>query len=146
VVLLTSVGLETWYSLRPTPLKAIKLSGRIEGYETDVSTKSSGRVEWVAVREGTVVKKGQLLVRLDDAEIRSELQAATAQVDAARKRAMESQLQISVFQKQIDEAGLGLQQSQGDSQGKIEEAKAWSKRLKPWFNKRKLVSEKQRPC
>jgi HlyD family secretion protein len=122
MVLLTSAGLGTWYLLRPAPLNAIKLSGRIEGYETDVSTKSPGRVEWVAVREGTAVNKGQLLVRLDDAEIRSELQAATAQVDAARKRAMEAQLQISVIQRQIDEAGLGLQQSRGDSQGKIEEA------------------------
>jgi HlyD family secretion protein len=122
MLVLTTIGLGIWYFLRPKPLNVIPVSGRIEGYETDVSTKSPGRVETVTVREGAVVKKGQLLVRLDDAEIRSELQAATAQVDAAKKRAIEAQIQISVLQKQIDEAGFGFQKSQGDSQGKIEEA------------------------
>lgn len=122
LLLLAGAGIGTWYFLRPLALNAIPLSGRIEGYETDVSTKSAGRVEKVMVREGAVVKKGQLLVRLDDAEIRSELQAAIAQVDAAQKKAAEAQIQIDVLQKQIDGAGLELQQSQGDSQGKIAEA------------------------
>lgn len=122
VLLLTGAGVGTWYFLQPKALNVIPLSGRIEGYETDVSTKSTGRVEKVMVREGAVVKKGQLLVRLDDAEIRSELQAAAAQVDVAQKKATEAQIQIAVLQKQIDGAGLELQQSQGDSQGKIAEA------------------------
>jgi HlyD family secretion protein len=122
ILLLAGAGIGTWYFLRPLALNVIPLSGRIEGYETDVSTKSAGRVEQVMVREGAVVKKGQLLVRLDDAEIRSELQAATAQVDAAQKKAAEAQIQVAVLQKQIEGAGLELQQSQGDSQGKIAEA------------------------
>jgi HlyD family secretion protein len=123
IFLLMGAGVGTWYFLQPKALNAIPVSGRIEGYETDVSTKSTGRVEKVMVREGAIVKKGQLLVRLDDAEIRSELQAATAQVDAAQKKAAEAQIQVAVLQKQIDGAGLEFQQSQGDSQGKIAEAK-----------------------
>jgi HlyD family secretion protein len=117
------IGVGSWYIFRPQTQNAIAFSGRIEGYETDVSTKSSGRVEEVTVREGDNVTKGQLLVRLDDAEIRAELQAASSQVVAAQKRVLEAELQISVVENQLADASLGVLQSEGDSQGKIAEAK-----------------------
>jgi HlyD family secretion protein len=123
-VAIAGIGGGAYWLLSPQPSSAIALSGRIEGYETDVSTQGAGRVEAVTVREGATVTKGQLLVRLDDEEIRSELTAATSQLEAAKQREAEARLQISVLESQIADAQLNLQQSEGDTEGKVAEAKA----------------------
>jgi HlyD family secretion protein len=124
-VAIASVGAGVWYGFfRPQPASIIQFNGRIEGYETDVSTKGIGRVEEVTVREGDTVKKGQLLVRLSDEEVQSELSAATAQVNAAKQREAYARLQISILADQLADANLNLQQSQGDTQGKVAEGQA----------------------
>jgi HlyD family secretion protein len=115
-------GAVIWFLLKPQPTNTIAFSGRIEGYETDISTKSPGRVESVSVREGDTVKQGQMLVHLEDAEIQAEYQVASSQVVAAQKRAMDARLQISVAENQIADAKLSYQQTVGDSQGKVAEA------------------------
>jgi len=118
-----AVGVGYWL-LRPKNSNTIQFSGRIEGYETDVSTKGAGRVEVVTVREGATVTKGQLLVRLDDDEVQSELAAAQSQVEAAKQRQAAARLQISVTENQVADARLNLQQSEGDTIGKVAEATA----------------------
>ncbi len=123
-VAIAGIGGGAYWLLRPQASSAIALSGRIEGYETDVSTQGAGRVEAVTVREGATVTKGQLLVRLDDEEIRSELAAVTSQLEAAKQREAEARLQISVLESQIADAQLNLQQSEGDTEGKVAEAEA----------------------
>lgn len=124
-VAIAGIGVGIWYSFfRPQNENMVQFSGRIEGYETDVSTKGSGRIEEVTVREGSAVTKGQLLVRLDDDEIRAELAAATAQVEAAKQREAAARLQISVLESQGVDAKLNLQQSEGDTAGKVVEAEA----------------------
>ncbi|MBW4591021.1 efflux RND transporter periplasmic adaptor subunit [Aetokthonos hydrillicola Thurmond2011] len=124
-VAIIAVGTGVWYLFfRPKPANFIQFNGRIEGYETDVSTKGTGRVEEITVREGDTVKKGQLLVRLSDEEMQSELRAATAQVSAAKQREANARLQISVLEDQLADGNLNLQQSEGDTQGKVAEAEA----------------------
>jgi HlyD family secretion protein len=113
-----------YWRLRPQVDPAIAFSGRIEGYETDVSTQGAGRVKEVTVREGTTVAKGQVLVYLDDEEIQSELAAAISQVEAAQQREAAARLQISVLENQLADARLTLQQSEGDTEGKVAEAVA----------------------
>lgn len=122
-VAIAGIGGGYWW-LRPQPDTAITFSGRLEGYETDVSTKEGGRVEDVTVREGANVTEGQLLVRLDDEELQSELDAATAQVAAAKQREAAALLQISVLENQIADAQLNFQQSEGDTAGQVAEAEA----------------------
>ena len=51
---------------REGEVDVLKLSGRIEGYETEIGIKRSGRIESIALREGAYVKKGQELIKLDD--------------------------------------------------------------------------------
>ncbi len=123
-IAIAGTGAVVWYWFRPNADNVIEFSGRIEGYETDVSTQGTGRVEEVTVREGTAVTQGQLLVRLDDEEIRSALAAATSQVEAAKQREAAALLQISVLESQIADAQLNLQQSEGDTEGKVAEAEA----------------------
>ena len=45
-----------------------------------ISTKASGRLEWLDVREGSRVKKGQLLARLESDELAAQLRQSEAQV------------------------------------------------------------------
>lgn len=120
---LPNVGLFQLLS-RPHVLGTIELSGRIEGYETKIGAKMAGRVDYLAVREGDQVRKGQVIARLDDAEIQAKLRGAAAQITAAQQRATKSRLGISVIERQIQEAQLNLQQSQGDARGRIYQAQA----------------------
>lgn len=123
-VAIAAIGSGAYWLFRPQDNNAIAFSGRIEGYETDVSTQGSGRVVEVTVREGASVIKGELLVRLDDDELQSELIAATAQMDAAKQKEAAARLQIAVLESQLQNAQLTLQQSEGNTAGQMAEATA----------------------
>jgi HlyD family secretion protein len=123
-VVIAAIGAGAYWLLRPQNSDVIAFSGRIEGYETDVSTQGTGKVEIVTVRAGDKVKKGELLIRLDDDELQSELIAATGQVDAAKQREAAARLQILVLISQLQNAQLTLQQSEGNTSGQVAEAQA----------------------
>jgi HlyD family secretion protein len=98
------------------------LSGRIEGHETDVSAKIGGKVALVAVREGDTVTPGQLLVQIDDSDLRAQLQGAIARVQAEKERLQRARQQLPVLQAQLQQARLTTEQSSQDSQGRVLEA------------------------
>jgi HlyD family secretion protein len=122
--LVVGTGVGIWYFLSRPASDAIQLSGRIEGYPTDIGAKVGGRVNEVAVREGDRVKQGQIVVRLDDAELQAQLQGANARLYAAQQQAQQAAMQIQVVNNQIAEGQLSLQQSVGDAQGRIYQADA----------------------
>ncbi|MBW4635544.1 MAG: HlyD family efflux transporter periplasmic adaptor subunit [Iphinoe sp. HA4291-MV1] len=123
IALLTGVGYGGYrvFFYQPEP-DGLFLSGRIEGYETDVSAKTGGRVAKVAVREGDVVKPGQLLVQIDDSELHAQLQGAQAKVRSAQESLKRSRQQLPVLEAELEEANLITQQAKQDSQGKVWEA------------------------
>ncbi|MBE9043578.1 efflux RND transporter periplasmic adaptor subunit [Pleurocapsales cyanobacterium LEGE 10410] len=124
-ILLAGAGLSVAYFLsQPKVETALQLSGRIEGYETNIGTKVSGRVESVAVREGNEVDRGQTIVRLDDEEVQAQLEAIKAQLAAAQEEEQQARLQIDVINSQIRQAQLSLQQSSEDTAGQVSEAEA----------------------
>jgi HlyD family secretion protein len=117
-------GLAIWQLSPRAPATELMLSGRIEGYETEIGTKVAGRVEEVTVREGASVQVGQLLVQLDDAEIQAQVDGAEARLQAARQQAENARLQLSVLESQIAETQFRLQQSEGDTSGRVAQAEA----------------------
>jgi HlyD family secretion protein len=117
-------GAATWYWLSRPEANELELSGRIEGYETDIGNKVAGRVQLVTVREGDEVRQGEVLVQLDDAELQARLRAATAQLVSAQQNVENANLQIDVLESQIREIQLTRQQAQGDAQGRISQAGA----------------------
>ncbi|MEH2011746.1 HlyD family secretion protein [Nostoc sp.] len=124
-VLLIGAGIATWFFLLPhSETNALRLSGRIEGYETDIGAKVAGRIESVAVREGDAVHKDQVIVKLDDAEIQAQLQGADARLDSIRKQEEQARLQINILESQIMENQLSLQQARGDAKGQIFQAES----------------------
>jgi RND family efflux transporter MFP subunit len=59
-----------------------------------VSSKVTGKVIEVYVEEGKEVRRGQVLARLDDTQIRAALNVLRAQLEAARRSAAEDQARL----------------------------------------------------
>ena len=79
-----------------------------------VSSKVTGKVMEVLIEEGQAVKKGQVVARLDDSQLRAALAVAKAQVEATRRgaaedeaRLREAQLTQSRLQQLIKENVVG---------------------------------------
>lgn len=105
-------------------MTSIFVSGRIEGDQADLGAKIGGRVVWVAVREGALVRAGQALVRLDDAEARAATAAAGAAAVAAQARAVQSQTTLAVLASQMHETALGGAQATADTAGRVAQARS----------------------
>ncbi|HBE20967.1 MAG TPA: hypothetical protein DEG17_26885 [Cyanobacteria bacterium UBA11149] len=123
-LLIAGLGVSTWYFLSRPQVKQLQVSGRLEGYETDVGAKVAGRVDFVAVREGDEVRQGQLIVRLDDDETQAQLRGATARLIAAQQKEEQARLEINLINSQIQENQLNLQQAQGNAKGRIFQAQS----------------------
>lgn len=126
VVGLLAIGIAGgwWYFSTRPKAGPLQLSGRIEGYETDIGAKVTGRIDFVAVREGDPVKKGQVIVRMDDAEVKAQLEGANARLTAAQQQERQARVQLAVTNSQIQESQLNVEQAQGDSKGRIFQAQA----------------------
>jgi HlyD family secretion protein len=61
-------------------------NGRIEAEEIHVATKQPGRVIAVTVDEGDMVERGQIIARMDTAELESTLARAVAKAQIAQRR------------------------------------------------------------
>jgi HlyD family secretion protein len=106
----------------PPPTK-LPVSGRLEGYQSDLGAKVGGRIVWVAVREGALVRSGQVLVQLDDAQARAQAAASAAAVAAAEDRARQAQATLAVLASQIQETALGGEQATAETGGRIAQAR-----------------------
>jgi HlyD family secretion protein len=125
IALIVAVGVVVWQIFLPkTASDTLKLSGRVEADETDIGAKTGGRVKAITVKEGDIVKAGQLVATIADEEVPEQLRAATAQVAAARQDEQQARLDIEVAQSRIQEAQANLQQSKGDAQGRIAQAQS----------------------
>jgi HlyD family secretion protein len=115
-----------WFLIRqpPVPHNVIVLSGRIEGDDSTVAAKTSGRIREIRVREGDVVKAGDVIALLDeDQAVAREQQARSASQEAAT-RVTKSQQQISVLQEQLKQANLTVDQAKQDAEGRVRQAEA----------------------
>ncbi len=121
---LVVIGLAAWIWVGRSGPEALRLSGRIEGYETDVGARIGGRVAQVTVREGNAVVPGQLLVRLDDDEIQAQLRGARARVAAALQQERDARVQIQVAESRIQESQLNRSQAEQDNRGRLYQAQA----------------------
>lgn len=118
----TGIGVRYYFGDRSED-NNLELSGRIEGYETDIRTKVGGKIESIALREGDRVTTGQAIAQLDDAELQAQLEGAKARFNAAQQQVNQARLQIDVVWSQITEARLNLRQSTDDATGRINQAR-----------------------
>lgn len=75
-------------------LRTVQAPGEVEPFlEVDISAEVVAKILEMAVEEGDVVKKGQLLCRLDDADLRARVRSAEARV---------AQLKAGIIQAQAE--------------------------------------------
>ena len=68
--------------------------GQADATEVDLNPKVAGRLVKVLVKEGDVVKKGQLLAQIDSREQDAKTKASEAQVEAAKAVALQAKASL----------------------------------------------------
>src|SRR5713226_2384099 len=92
----------------------LSATGYIVPHHTiNVNSKVTGRLKWIGVEKGDLVKEGQVLVRLEDDEFRAQYQQARGAADSARAYLNELQHgsrpeEIAQSQHNLDEARATL--------------------------------------
>jgi HlyD family secretion protein len=105
-----------------TPAGVIAVSGRIEGDDSAVAAKTSGRIREITVREGDHVTASQVIATLDDQQIRAREQQAEAAVRQAEARVDLSRHQITVLDEELRQSEIGIDQARADAAGRVSEA------------------------
>ncbi|MBI2202881.1 MAG: efflux RND transporter periplasmic adaptor subunit [Candidatus Rokubacteria bacterium] len=131
-VVLAAVGLTaTWAARRfGAPDRDLHVTGTIEGTQVDVSAKVAGRIVELPVRDGQRVESGQLIARLEAAELEADVHRAAAAVRTATARLRELQAGTRAEEIREAEARAARAEAQlrdllaGARQPEIEQARA----------------------
>jgi HlyD family secretion protein len=106
------------------PKSIVVVSGRIEGDDSAVASKTTGRILEVRVREGDTVNAGDTIAVLDDAQIRAREDQARDALSEAEAKGMAAQEQIAVLQEQLAQSRMQVGQSKLDTEGHVGQAEA----------------------
>jgi len=106
------------------PPNIVRLSGRIEGDDSAVAPKVTGRILEIRVREGDSVKAGDAIAMLDDPQLHDREQQARAQAEAAEAQFSSAQQQIAVLSDQLKQTELQTNQATTDAEGRVSQAEA----------------------
>jgi len=116
-----------WLFFRVTPLPEglVQANGRIEGDHYTVAGKIAGKIIELKAREGDEVKKGQVLAKLDDAQINAKV--SQAQEGLVVAEALCRAAEVSEQQSRHDQTRLqNLQHKNSASKQAAEQAtSAW---------------------
>src|SRR5262245_5026517 len=109
VILVIVLGILIWRFAVGTSKAAdnvVVLSGRIEGDDSAIAPKTSGRVAEVRFREGDSVKAGEAIAILDDAQVHAREDQARAALSASEARQQAAMSQLDALQAQLDQAEI----------------------------------------
>jgi HlyD family secretion protein len=126
-VLVSLIAFLLWRFVFAKPAKpdnVVIFSGRIEGDDSAVSSKTSGRLVSVNVCEGDEVRAGDVIALLDDAQIRAREDQARAGISQAEARHRAARRQIDVLNEQIRQGGVEKNQATVDAEGRVRQAEA----------------------
>ena len=126
IVLLLAAGAVTvWRVVLAQPdgaANVIYLSGRVEGDDSAVSSKATGRLLEAKVREGDEVKAGDVIAVLDDQQLRDRESQAQATVAQTQARLESARQQIRVLEDQLRQNSVETGQSKVDANGRVSQA------------------------
>jgi membrane fusion protein YbhG len=111
-----------FFAAAPAPDNVLTLSGRIEGDDSAIAPKTSGRLVEVRVREGDRVNAGDTIAVLDDEQVRAREDQARAAVSDAEARAHGARDQIAILQEQLRQSQLQTEQARVDAAGRVRQA------------------------
>jgi HlyD family secretion protein len=127
VIVLAGAGILVWRLFFAGPAVSpniVALSGRIEGDDSAVASKTTGRILEIHVREGDEVKAGDVIAVLDDEQVRAREQQAQAALTVAEAKTKSAQAQAGVLQQLLSQNELSTGQSKEDAAGRVRQADA----------------------
>ena len=81
-----AIAVEVAIAQHDTVVEAIDAAGQIEATQAiELRPEVEGRLERILVNEGTIVQRGAPLFKIDDAELRAQVEKAAADRDLARQ-------------------------------------------------------------
>lgn len=104
------------------PDSIVTLSGRIEGDESAIAAKSTGRVLEIRFREGDAVQAGDVIAILSDEQVRARQEQAQAGVSIMEAKGKAALDQIAVLEQQKQQNQLQTSQSKVDAEGRVRQA------------------------
>lgn len=112
IIIIAIIGLSIWFMNKPTQ---VTIQGQVDATQINVSPKIAGRLEQVLIKEGDMVKEGDLLAVLSTPELDAKLvqaesakAAAEAQDKKAKKGTRTEQIQGAYNQWQQAKASAEL--------------------------------------
>jgi len=109
------VALGVWYwwqeEQKRLPDYIASGNGRIEAEEVHVATKYAGRVQDVLVEESDTVEAGQVLARMDTAELEATLARANADTARTQEAVAEAEAQINLRASELKLAQQNLERA-----------------------------------
>ena len=130
IILLVVIGAgayiiwKMFFATPAVPDSIVVLSGRIEGDDSAVAAKTTGRILEVRVREGDMVKTGDTIAVLDDQQIRDREEQAQAALAGEEAKAAAARVQIAFLEEQLRQNQLQTEQAGVDAQGRVRQAEA----------------------
>lgn len=142
IALLVGAG---WWSLRPAPVRTaavvsslpsqqlvqLTASGRVVAQvRAAVASKASGRLVELLVSEGSVVKQGELIARIDAADADAALMSVRASLQQSRAQLRQAQVELSRARddlkrtNELQAVGFLSPQAREQARGRAEAAQA----------------------
>jgi HlyD family secretion protein len=109
----------------------LTVSGRAEADEIDLAARIPGKLKNVMIEDGMMVNKGDVIARIDDADLQSQRREAVAGIEELKDKIRAAEIDFEYtannVDHSIDEAQKGL--SVAEARLKQEEAKRYSSLL-----------------
>lgn len=141
VVVLAGAGFFIWkqfFATSKVPDSVVLLSGRIEGDDSAVAPKTSGRILEIRVREGDSVQAADIIAVLDDEQVRARESQASAALLQAEARAKAAHDQVAVLEEQLEQGQAEVAQQEASYQLALFDRDAYTRLAKSG-----AVSERQ---
>lgn len=125
-VVLVVVGVLLYYRGNNKTDMTVHSSGIVEGPEVNLAPKVSGRISEICCRESDPVSKGQIVVRLDSADLSASVEQAAAGVEKAKTDIKSAEAAVESARAGARSAEADVKSAEADSEKlrvRMEEAK-----------------------
>ena len=118
VAALIAIAGAAWYASQPHPAKVetatvvtafpsqqfvvLNATGYVVAQrKAAIASKATGRLEWLGVAEGSRVKAGEIIARIDSRDVRAQAQSAEAGVNAAKAAVEQARVELANAQTEL---------------------------------------------
>jgi multidrug resistance efflux pump len=126
-------------------LQYVAAEGKIEavpGFEVEVGSEIEGKIAEILVNEGSLVRKGDLIARIENREIQAKLNEAVAALEVSKSRLLETS--SGSRQEEIRKAAAALESAVADREIAAKELERHEQLFTKGLIAKSLLDEKER--